>query len=112
MLIMKIAVISVLVTASVLVNKPVHAIDLFDYSEFIENQLVALGIDPEEVERVQIDRQRVRRRGSRRLVGVKAWIRLQSCETGSLIVDMEPSGRVKQVYTRGGCEVPGIRSFR
>ncbi|MFQ5973799.1 MAG: hypothetical protein ACE5Q3_15845, partial [Alphaproteobacteria bacterium] len=62
---MRIAVISVVVAVFVLVNKPVHAIDLFDYSEFVENQLIALGIDPDEVERVQIDRRRERRRGSR-----------------------------------------------
>ncbi len=42
--------------------------------------------------------------------GVNAWVRLHSCR-GYLVIDMDNTCRVRQVYTRGKCDIPGVKHF-
>ncbi len=49
--------------------------------------------------------------GNRRSNGTDVWVRLQSCE-GALVIDLGRSCRVRQVYTRGSCSLPGVKTFR
>ena len=73
-------------------------------------ELDAAGISRDEVTEIKFDVQRHVGRDSDRVRGVLAWVRLARCEKGGLIVDMAPNGRVRQVYTRRGCQVEGVRS--
>ncbi len=41
-----------------------------------------------------------------RVVGILAWVSLQSCQ-GSLVIDMSRRCRVRQVYGRGACDLGG-----
>ena len=38
-----------------------------------------------------------------------AWIRVDQCPQGWVVASLSRSGNVTQVYTRDGCEIPGIR---
>ncbi len=49
--------------------------------------------------------------GDRRSTGTDVWVRLRSCR-GALVIDLTRACRVRQVYTRGDCRLPGIKSFR
>ena len=42
-----------------------------------------------------------------RVVGTDAWVQFHSCK-GYLVIDLNNSCRVRQVYTRGQCKIPGI----
>lgn len=42
--------------------------------------------------------------------GVDAYVRLHSCR-GSLVIDMDEMCHVRQVYTRGKCDIPGVKHF-
>ncbi|MFQ5973822.1 MAG: hypothetical protein ACE5Q3_15965, partial [Alphaproteobacteria bacterium] len=72
-------------------------------------ELDAAGVSRDEVTRITYDVQRHVSRDTDRIRGIDAWVRLASCEKGALIVSMAPNGRVRQVYTRGGCQVEGVR---
>ena len=74
----------------------------------------------QELSRVQIDqadvksieyawRRRLGRRGSR-IIGVDAWIRLETCD-GSVVINMDRFCRVRQIYSRDGCQLPNIEAY-
>ena len=42
-----------------------------------------------------------------RTVGVDGWVQFHSCK-GYLVIDMDNFCRVRQVYTRGQCRIPGL----
>lgn len=48
--------------------------------------------------------------GSRegRLRRVVVWLRVEACETGFVNINLNRNGRVTDIYTRGGCQVPGL----
>ena len=37
-----------------------------------------------------------------------AWIRVDQCPQGWVVASLSRSGSVTQVYTRDGCEIPGL----
>lgn len=37
-----------------------------------------------------------------------AWIRVDQCPQGWVVASLSRSGNVTQVYTRDGCEIPGL----
>lgn len=45
------------------------------------------------------------------VLGVRAWVRLKSCASGYLVVDMTRSCFVRQSYTRGECRRAGITAY-
>ena len=51
-------------------------------------------------------------RSGLRIVGLEYWLRVKQCESGSVIIDMNESCTVRSAYTRRGCKVEGLRSFR
>ena len=42
------------------------------------------------------------------LMGVRAWLRLKSCATGYLVLDMHLDCGEIQTFTDGPCRVPGV----
>ncbi len=47
--------------------------------------------------------------GNRHSFGTAVWVRIRSCQ-GALVIDLTRACRVRQVYTRGACRLPGIKS--
>lgn len=43
--------------------------------------------------------------------GYRAWVEIPGSEPGYLVVELRPSGSVKQVYTRFGGQVAGVPSY-
>lgn len=109
---------SVATTAAVLVLAVVTSLPAFadggrtrfsGLEPVVFRELDAAGVSRDEVTEIRFDVQRHAGRDSDRVRGILAWVRLASCDEGGLIVDMAPNGRVRQVYTRGGCQVEGVR---
>ena len=46
-----------------------------------------------------------------RMVGINAWIRPPQCEEGWLVMDMAASCAVRNLWTTGGCSLPGVASY-
>ena len=72
----------------------------------VSERLDRLNVDPSDIRGIYYDIQRNRGRSSDRVVNILAWVSLQSCK-GSLVVDLSPRCRVRQVYGRGGCDLGG-----
>jgi|GEM_PF-2474833 len=80
-------------------------------AEVVAAELKALGIAQSEIQS-EAYRNRFRTsRSGQRVLGVDAWIGLERCESGELVVKMNPQCRVEEVYTVRGCDVPGANSY-
>jgi len=44
------------------------------------------------------------------IAGYTAWVRLKSCGSGYVVVDLSRDCWVDQIYTDGGCQVRGIKA--
>ena len=73
----------------------------------VAERLDRLNVERSEVRGIFYDAQRHGGRDNDRVVRILAWVSLQSCK-GNLVIDMDRDCRVRQVYTRYECEVPGI----
>jgi hypothetical protein len=51
----------------------------------------------------------IRERDEDRVIGYTAWIRLNSCPSGYVVIDLATSCYVAQTYTDGACRVKGIK---
>ncbi len=76
----------------------------------VQREIDRIGLPRSRIDRIQISRQRREIRDNQRTVGFDGWVRLNDCP-GSLVVDMDKNCRVRQVYSRGMCDVPGVTSF-
>ena len=74
-----------------------------------------LGVDRADIEKLVFSRIRGGSSsgddGDYPLLGFNAWLNLQSCDRGNMVIELTTSCAIRQVYTRGGCRVPGIRHF-
>lgn len=50
----------------------------------------------------------IRRTKKNKIVGYNLWYRLDRCEKGFVVVRMSATCLLANIYSRGGCEVPGI----
>ena len=87
----------------------------FSYAEspcetVVTERLNQLDIDMADVRSIFYTKRIQRRNDDSRVVGIDAWVNFHSCK-GSLIIDMTRGCRVRQVYTRYKCEVPGIPNY-
>ncbi len=75
----------------------------------IDQVLQDLAVPPSEVKSVKV----VKRSGGAKSASnyrLDAWIELDSCSSGHLVIDMTRSCVVQQSYTTGGCSLPGLPS--
>ena len=76
----------------------------------IRAELGRLGIDPESVKGVYVQRRELRRRLDsqlgRNLIGYTAWV-TPKVGKGNLVMDLFVNCRVQRVYTTGGYQLPG-----
>ena len=40
--------------------------------------------------------------------GYRAWLRVARCDNGHVVVNMQSSCRIQQIWATGGCDVPEI----
>ena len=76
----------------------------------VAERLDQLDIDMADVRKIFYTRQTRTRGDDERVVGIDGWVNFHSCK-GSLVIDMDVGCRVRQVYTRHECEVPGIPNY-
>ena len=76
----------------------------------VAERLDRLNVDRSDVRLIYYELQRQFRGDNDRVVGILAWVSLQSCK-GNLVINMDVYCRVRQVYTRYECEVPGIPNY-
>ena len=76
----------------------------------VSDRLSQLSIDMADVQKIFYTPQLQSGRGGNIIVGYDAWVTFHSCK-GYLVIDLTRHFRVRQVYTRGGCRVPGVRHF-
>ncbi len=81
------------------------------YAAKTKEVLEELAIPKEDVSSVKIVllRQRTDKRGQE-IRGGESWIRLNSCDSGHLVIVMNRASFVLDTYTRDGCSAPGVRS--
>ena len=77
----------------------------------VADQLERLSIAPADVREIIFDERRETFGDEHRVIGVDAWVRLNRCPRGALIVSVRRNGIVRDVYTRGMCAVPGVAQF-
>ena len=75
------------------------------------DRLDQIGVDLAEVRKISYTPQREGGDNNTRTIGWDAWVRFHSCQ-GALIVDMTDYCYVRQIYTRGECERPGLPHYR
>jgi len=87
---------------------PAHALDC---REAAEGELQRLGIAAGEIAEIRyIEKLNPTERGPD-VLGVRAWIRMQACSSGYLVIDMTRSCFVRQSYTRGDCRRAGVTAY-
>ncbi len=77
----------------------------------IDQRLSDLKVNRADLDKISIfPRYENRDDQTNRVLGFDAWVRFKGC-TGALVIDLERDCRVRQVYTRGQCRVPGVKAF-
>ncbi len=73
----------------------------------VDQRLDQINVDRADIKKLFYTRQTRSVRGEERVVGTDAWVRFHSCK-GYLVIDLDNFCRVRQVYTRGQCKLPGM----
>lgn len=76
----------------------------------IASALAGQEVDPSAVTSLTVTERRLYTEALDDLLGYLAWMRLEG-QPGYLLVSLDEFCRVRQVYTRGGTEVPGVPSY-
>jgi len=76
-----------------------------------EREVARLGITADEVRTVlYVEKYNPTDRGPT-VLGVRAWVRLNACTSGYLVIDMTRSCFVRQSYTRGDCHLDNVTAY-
>lgn len=73
----------------------------------VYDRLATVGITPEQVTDLRIY---PRRDGNDRVQGSEAWVRVEQCPVGWVVITLGRTGQATYAYTRDGCEIPGLDS--
>ncbi len=73
----------------------------------VAERLDRLNVDRSDVRSIFYEVRRQAGRDTTRVFDILAWVSFHSCK-GNLVIQMDRHCHVRQVYTRGECEVPGI----
>jgi len=112
------AVISVfLVLSSAEAGKNTLNIDFDKCEQAAFDHLGQFGVKNDDVESfnfVEVAEGGGGKRGSGfiRIVGIEYWMRIKQCEQGAVIIEVNEHCTVRQAYSRRGCKIEGIKSFR
>ena len=73
----------------------------------VYDRLAQIGITPDQVTELNVYPQRD---NNDRVRNSLAWIRVQQCPVGWVVMRVGRTGTVTHAYTRDGCEIPGLDS--
>ena len=76
----------------------------------VTERLDSLNVAPSDVTKISCVKE-IGGRTSSRVVGITAWVSLQSCN-GNLVFNMSRHGRIRDVYGRGACDLGGAVEIR
>jgi len=84
---------------------PIHASAQFRYEQGVQDQLARLGIGPDQVLQVDIypfpD-------PNDQFGGARAWVKVEQCPDGWIVMTLGRTGHATFAYTRNGCMIPGL----
>ncbi len=72
----------------------------------VAERLDRLNVEPSDIRGISDALEYGGGRNGGRVVGILAWVSLQSCR-GSVVIDMSRHCRIRQVYGRGECDLGG-----
>ena len=71
----------------------------------VYERLAQYGITPDQVTELNIY---PRRDNNDRAQGAEAWVRVEQCPQGWVVMTVGRTGHVTYAYTRDGCSIPGL----
>lgn len=91
--------------AATVMAMPAQASGQFRYEQGVEDELRRIGIAPAEVVDVNIYPYPDPRD---QFGGAQAWIKVEQCPEGWLVMSLGRTGAATYAYTRDGCMLPGL----
>ena len=77
-------------------------------ADAVPQHLARLGIEQADVKEISILEQSQFVDGEPKTIGYQAWVDLNSCSRGKLVIKMSLLCHFKTAFTTSGCEVPGV----
>lgn len=75
------------------------------------DRLEQLGVAQEVDEMTLVPQVRIQGEAGRKLLGYEAWVRLESCRGGHLVIRTNRLCDLRGNYTQGGCQVDGVPDY-
>ena len=76
-----------------------------------QEHLKVLAVSESDIQSVRIIAyRRTSERNNPESFGMEAWVQLNSCE-GNLVIFMNSAALVRDTYTRGDCQIAGVRRY-
>lgn len=101
---------AVLLLLSTTLASPAPAQVASNCADAAEAELHSLPLGSDTVTAIRYERKLNPSDNGPEVLGVRAWVRLQSC-SGYLVIDMTRSCIVRQSYTRGNCAVESVTRY-
>ncbi len=76
-------------------------------ADVVQQTLGAAGVAPSDIGDIAYVRE-LSTGDNRRVEGYTAWVRLKSCKSGYVVIDLSRHCDLNQSYTHGSCRVAGI----
>ena len=96
-------IVPIALAASLLI--PATAAAQFRYEQNVVERLAALGIEPDQIIDLNIYPQRD---PNDQFGGAQAWVRVEQCPEGWIVMRLGRLGNVTYTYTRDGCMLAGL----
>lgn len=76
--------------------------------DIARDALISRNIDATAIRDITVDTRVQSSQGGGRVIGFNAWVRIQNCDRGYVVVQMSRRGSVQQVYGYDGCHPAGL----
>ena len=81
-----------------------------DCAPSTQAELAALSIDRADVSKIYYVLRRVTQQENEVFDGYDAWVEFHDC-AGALVLELDTVCALRQRYTRGACQIDGVRAF-
>ena len=79
-----------------------------DIRSIARSEVISRNIAPAAIRSITINPRVQSSQGGGRIIGYNAWVRIESCDRGYVVVQMTRRGTVQQTYGYDGCHPPGL----
>jgi hypothetical protein len=76
-----------------------------------EEEMARLGLGTEDISDIRYVEKYNPSETGPDVLGVRAWMRIKSCTSGYLVIDLTRTCFVRQSYTRGGCHLNDVTAY-